>query len=77
MTVGSMLRTDKHKQYIPDFDQPRAKRGGSVWQHLRTFKKSLFDHVPDDDLRLNGHYVDVAADWAFMLPIVEMARQPG
>jgi hypothetical protein len=76
VTVGSMLRTDKHKQYIPDFDRPRAKRGGNVWQHLRTFKKSLFDQIPDNDLRLNGHYLDVAADWAFMLPIVEMARQP-
>jgi len=76
VTVGSMLRTDKNKQYIPDFHQPRAKRGGNVWQHLRTFKKSLFDQIPNDELLLNGPYVEVAADWAFMLPIVEMARQP-
>jgi glycosyltransferase involved in cell wall biosynthesis len=76
VTVGSMLRTDKNKQYIPYFHQPRAKRGGNVWQHLRTFKKSLFDQIPNSELLLNGRYVEVASDWAFMLPIVEMARQP-
>jgi glycosyltransferase involved in cell wall biosynthesis len=76
VTVGSMLRTDRHKQYVPDFEHPRAKRGGNVWQHLRTFKKSLFDQIPDRDLRLNGEYIGVAADWAYMLPIVEMALHP-
>ena len=30
----------------------------------------------DDALRLDGEYVDLATDWAFMLPIVEMARDP-
>lgn len=47
-----------------------------MWQHLRTFRKRLFDAVPDDALRLDGKYVDVASDWAFMIPIVEMASKP-
>ena len=39
-------------------------------------RKRLFDAIPDDALRLDGEYVDLANDWAFMLPIVEMARNP-
>ena len=52
------------------------RRGGNVWQHLRSFKKRLFDAIPDDALRLDGDYIDLANDWAYMLPIVEMADMP-
>ena len=76
VTVGSMLRTDKAADYPVCFDRPRERRGGNVWQHLRSFRKRLFDAIPDDALRLDGEYVDLANDWAFMLPIVEMARNP-
>ena len=75
-TVGSMLRTDKAADYPVRFDRPREHRGGNVWQHLRSFRKKLFDAVPDEALRLDGDYVDLANDWAFMLPIVEMAANP-
>jgi broad specificity phosphatase PhoE len=76
VTVGSMLRTDKHVEYPVTFENPRQHRGGNVWQHLRTFRKRLFDAIPDHELRLDGRYVDMAVDWAFMPPIVEMAKQP-
>ena len=76
VTVGSMLRTDKVADYPVCFDRPREQRGGNVWQHLRSFRKRLFDAVPDEALRLDGDYVDIATDWAFMLPIVEMAAHP-
>ena len=75
-TVGSMVRTDKAASYPVRFDQPRQHRGGNVWQHLRTFRKSLFDRIAQADLQLDGSWVDLANDWAFMLPIVEMARSP-
>jgi broad specificity phosphatase PhoE len=75
-TVGSMLRMDKHGDYPVVFEEPRHNRGGNCWQHLRTFRKRLFDAIPDHELRIDGHYVDIAVDWAFMLPIVEMARRP-
>ncbi|GIK54141.1 MAG: hypothetical protein BroJett014_31140 [Planctomycetota bacterium] len=75
VTVGSMLRTDKHVEYAVNLDSPRTARGGNVWQHLRTFRKYLFDAIPDQDLRVDGQYVDIAVDWAFMLPIVEMAQR--
>ena len=76
VTVGSMLRTDKAADYPVCFDRPRKGRGGNVWQHLRSFRKRLFDAIPDEALRLDGDYVDIATDWAFMLPIVEMAAHP-
>jgi len=76
VTIGSMLRTDKHADYPATLQSPRQARGGNVWQHLRTFRKRLFDAIPDQDLRINGQYVDIAVDWAFMIPIVEMAEKP-
>ena len=76
VTVGSMLRTDKAAEYPVCFERPRERRGGNVWQHLRSFRKRLFDAIPDEALRLDGDYVDLASDWAFMLPIVEMAGNP-
>lgn len=76
LTVGSMLRTDKQPHYPVTFGDPRANRGGNVWQHLRSFKKGLFDAIPDGDLRLDGRYVDLASDWAFMIPMVEAASCP-
>ncbi|MBY0312061.1 MAG: glycosyltransferase [Phycisphaerales bacterium] len=76
VTIGSMLRTDKHVEYPVVLDAPRRARGGNVWQHLRTFRKRLFDAIPDHDLRVGDKYVDIAVDWSFMLPIVEMAHRP-
>ncbi len=76
VTVGSMLRTDKAADYPVCFERPGARRGGNVWQHLRSFRKRLFDAIPDGMLRLDGDYVDLASDWAYMLPIVEMAENP-
>ena len=56
--------------------QPRKQRGGNVWQHLRSFHKRLFDAIPDEALRVDGEYIELASDWAFMLPIVEIATKP-
>jgi hypothetical protein len=76
VTIGSMLRTDKHRSYPVNLRDPRANRGGNVWQHLRTFRKRLFDAIPDEALRLDGEYIDLANDWAYMIPIVERAENP-
>lgn len=76
LTVGGMLRTDKAAHYPVDFQKARTNRGGNVWQHLRAFRRELFDRVPDERLRLDGDYVDLAWDWALMLPLVEVASAP-
>ena len=74
-TVGSMLRMDKEAVYPADLDRPRSWRS-NVWQHLRTFRKYLFDAIDIDDLKLDGEWIDIATDWAFMVPIIEMAKNP-
>ncbi len=76
VTVGSMVRTDKQSNYTVDFEAPRAKRGGAVWQHLRTFRKTLFDRIETSDLQDGASWWARATDWAFMLPIIEMAKRP-
>jgi glycosyltransferase involved in cell wall biosynthesis len=52
LSVGSMLRTDKCVQYPVTFSHPRRARGGNVWQHLRSFKKHLYDALPTDYLKI-------------------------
>ncbi|NUN13833.1 MAG: glycosyltransferase [Myxococcales bacterium] len=77
LTVGSMLRTDKDITYQVHFDNARFRRGGGcVWQHLRSFRKELFDRIPDTALQLDGKFIDVAQDWAYMLAMVELAIKP-
>ena len=75
VTVGSMLRLDKEARYPVNFANPRWW-DSNVWQHLRTFKKRLFDAITAEDLKLDGEWIDLATDWAFMVPIVEMASSP-
>ena len=54
VVVGKMYRTDKlhaHYKYTPNFYNPRLY-GGNVWQHIRSFKKYLFDSLSFDDLKI-------------------------
>ena len=75
VTVGSMLRFDKEASYPADFGESRSWNS-NVWQHLRTFRKYLFDAIDVNDLKLDGEWIDLAADWAYMVPITEMASSP-
>ena len=74
-TVGSMLRLDKEGHYPATFGNPRWW-DSNVWQHLRTFRKRLFDAIDAEDFKIDGGWIDLAADWAFMVPIIEMASSP-
>lgn len=76
LTIGGMLRTDKYKIYPVDFLNPRTKRGNSLWQHLKTFRKDLYDRVPQDYLKLDDEWVPNTEDWAFMIPMVELSIKP-
>ena len=76
LAIGGILRTDKEVQYQADFRDPRHSRGGNVWQHLRTFRKYLFDRIDPEDLKVDDEWVPHTEDWAFMLPMAEMARSP-
>ena len=76
VTVRSVPRIDKPADYPVRFDRPRQNRGGNLRQHLRSFRKKLFDAIPDKALWLGGDYVGLGNDRAFMLPIVEMVAKP-
>ena len=75
VTVGSMLRLDKEASYPVNFENPRWW-DSNVWQHMRTFKKRLFDAIDVEDFKVDGGWIDIATDWAFMVPITEMASSP-
>lgn len=76
-------RIQPHYRYPVDFANPR-KTGGNVWQHLKTFKKYLFDAVPlpyfkhnEKTLKLyKNKWLQTCDDFAFMVPIIEMAQHP-
>jgi glycosyltransferase involved in cell wall biosynthesis/ubiquinone/menaquinone biosynthesis C-methylase UbiE len=76
LTVGSMIRTDKWCDYKATFEDPRRNRGGNVWQHMRSFRKYLFDAIPEPYLKIGDAWIPYAEDWAFMIPMVEMAHHP-
>ena len=54
----------------------KSMRALTFWQHLRTFRKYLFDAIDVEDLKVDGEWIDLANDWAFMVPMVEMASSP-
>lgn len=64
------------KIYRPSFKDARRTFGGDVWIHLRAFKKHLFDQLPDSMLQLDGHWLQKCEDYATMLPLAELARNP-
>jgi broad specificity phosphatase PhoE/2-polyprenyl-3-methyl-5-hydroxy-6-metoxy-1,4-benzoquinol methylase/GT2 family glycosyltransferase len=71
VAVGGMLRLDKHQSYPVDFQNPRANRGGNVWQHLKCFRKRCMEVVPIEMFKLDNQFIHDEDDWALMLPIVE------
>ncbi len=75
--LGGMFRPDKPcKLYKPGFDDPRSKYGDNVWIHLRSFRKCLFDAVPEDHWKINDDWITECTDYAIMIPIVELAKHP-
>ncbi len=90
VVIGKMYRTDKlwsHYPYMPNFYNPRLY-GGSVWQHIRSFKKYLFDSIELVDLKMSWTeetvcklskvgWIEYCVDFAYMIPIVEMSQNPG
>ena len=77
-------RLQPHYRYPVDFQNPR-ERGGNVWQHLKTFKKYLFDSVPREYFVHDSNKIwewgtvqwfEFVDDYAMMVPIVEMSERP-
>jgi len=86
MTCGRVHQTyrlEPHYRYPVNFMEPR-KTGGNVWQHLKTFKKYLFDSIPlsyfmyeDKEVRLSKRkWIEKCDDYAMMVPIAQMSSSP-
>lgn len=76
VTVGTMLRTDKHREYPVEFERPRERRGGNVWQSCRTFRKYLYDWTSREGMKVDGEWIPHTEDWAIMVPVVELSKRP-
>lgn len=77
-------RIQPHYRYPVDFQNPR-KTGGNVWQHIKSFKKYLFDSVPlnyfihENSLPIKWRrdsWLETVDDFAMMVPIAELALKP-
>ena len=85
MTCGRVHQTYRiqaHYRYPVDFVNPRTY-GGNTWQHLKTFKKYLFDSIPihyfkyDEQKKISQReWLETCDDYAFMIPITEMSKSP-
>jgi len=85
--VYQNYRLQPYYRYPVNYVNPRAT-GGNVWQHIRSFRKYLFDSLDARDLKMvsdNGNlnkvvieskWLEDSADFAFMVPIVEMSQKP-
>lgn len=74
---GLMFRPNKPTRfYLTDYKNPREKGGGNTWTHLRAFTKKLFDSVPTDQYMMDGDWITDVSDYATMLPMVELAKNP-
>ncbi len=62
--------------YYPVFSKPRAHYGGDVWINFRSFKKLLFDKIPEEYFQYKGSYLQVCEDYATMIAMTEMAEKP-
>lgn len=88
VTVGRVHQTYRlqpHYRYPVNLCNPRNANGGNVWQHLKTFKKYLFDSIPITHFKYNTvdktkisriKWLEQCDDYAFMIPIVEMSKNP-
>lgn len=87
--VYQNYRLQPHYRYPANFINPRIT-GGNVWQHIRSFRKYLFDSLDIKDLKRlsdsgnsnkdkfsnRSTWLENCADFAFMVPIVEMSHKP-
>jgi len=90
VVIGGMYQTYRlqaHYRYPANFINPRIN-GGNVWQHIRTFKKYLFDSLDISDLKitnqnqstikktLSNKWLPECTDFATMVPIIEISKNP-
>lgn len=90
VVIGGMYQTYRlqpHYRYPVDFVNPR-QYDSAVWQHIRSFRKYLFDSLDISDMKLNDNRDDTmqkvnsmqwlpdCTDYAIMIPVIEMSSNP-
>lgn len=76
ITCGNCIRWDKplKKYSIFSFDKVWERGGDNIWLHPKCFRRYLFDCIDiENDLKIDGKYLDVNTDFAFMLPMIQKA----
>lgn len=46
-----------------------------IASHLKTFYAALFKKIPEADFIFQGSHLPAAAEWAYMIPMLEMAEE--
>ena len=77
VSVGNCFRLDKPlKNYdLVSFKESWKRNGDNIWLHPKCFRRYLCEYI-QDFLYKDDKYIDVATDYAMMLPIVEHAYSP-
>lgn len=90
VVIGGMYQTYRlqpHYRYPVNFINPR-QYDTTVWQHIRSFRKYLFDALDVRDMKLNDYsqniikktlsspWIPDCTDYAIMIPIIEMSSNP-
>lgn len=77
VTVGNCFRKDKplKKYKVASFDKLYERNGDNTWLHPKCFKRKLFLEIDQNDLKIDGDYMNVNQDFAIMLPIIEKSQK--
>lgn len=77
VTIGNCFRVDKPlKHYrVEAFKESWERDGDNIWLHPKCFRKYLCNYI-QNNLMFDDRYIDVATDYAMMLPIIQAAKQP-
>jgi hypothetical protein len=74
LTYGSFRYADGRPGFGGPYEAGESVRR-SAWRltHLKTFRAGLFQRIKPSDLMFKGKWIDRADDFAFMMPMAEMA----
>lgn len=78
ITCGNCIRLDKplKKYKVESFERVWERGGDNIWLHPKCFKRYLFDAVDiETDLKIDGKLVEINTDFAFMLPMIRVAKK--
>jgi len=76
LTYGQYMNYPSYKKgLILPANIPTLRQDQWALSHLKTFYAGLFHKIDKKDLQIEGSFVQVASDVAFMTPMVEMAGE--